>query len=84
MGPEKNVLVVNKARKTKRRLETEGKLPVTLAHKIINATPQVPGLVRASSRNVREMNGSVSPAFHLVNVFFFTFSPPAYCINGMV
>ena len=58
MGPAKNVLVVNKARKTRRRWETQGKLPVTLAHRRISATPQVPGLVRASSRNVREMNGA--------------------------
>lgn len=36
-----------------------------------SATPQVPGLVRASSRNVREMNGSVSPAIHMVSAFFF-------------
>lgn len=37
-----------------------------------SATPQVPGLVRASSRNVREMNGSVSPAIHMVSALFFS------------
>lgn len=40
-----------------------------------SATPQVLGLVRASSRNVREMNGSVSPAIHMVSAFFLQIYP---------
>lgn len=43
-----------------------------------SATPQMPGLVRASSWNVREMNGSKSPAIHMVSAFFF---PLLACIT---
>lgn len=40
--------------------------------KNLGATPQVPGLVRASSRNVTKMNGSVSPASHMACAFFYS------------
>lgn len=76
--PHDNLFSKSKCRKCSGSmiLEAESGRGVTLLLKkkkktSLSATPQVPGLVRASSRNVTEMNGSVSPASHATCTLFF-------------
>lgn len=77
--PHDNLFSKSKCRKCSGStiLEVESGRGVTLLLKkkkkktSLSATPQVPGLVRASSRNVTEMNGSVSPASHATSALFF-------------